>query len=129
MFDYQARNPFLGDMNYLAFELFVEAGMGRGRSINGKRYFFDAATDEEYKVTFKDDFSTQVMSVGFNILSVSSGAFMYVRASRVTQSISERQVYGVSRPNGSPAVNFNIKSSEAKVDPLQILAIGGGYKF
>lgn len=125
MFDYNTKNPFLGEMAYMAFELFVEAGVGRGRAINGKSYFFKATTNEEYKVTFEDDFSTQIVSAGFNIHSRSSGSFLYVKASQVTQSITERKVRGNSSISGE--IKDTLTNPES--DPLTIFSVGGGFKF
>ncbi|MCE3012173.1 MAG: hypothetical protein LW878_03825 [Proteobacteria bacterium] len=128
MFDYNTKNPFLGEMAYMAFELFVEAGVGRGRAINGKSYFFKATTNEQYKVTFEDDFSTQIVSAGFNIHSRSSGSFLYVKASQVTQSITERKVRGST---GSIAAPTEIKETltNPDSDPLTVFSVGGGFKF
>lgn len=125
MFDYNTKNPFLGEMTYMAFELFVEAGIGRGRAINGKSYYFKATTNEEYKVTFEDDFSTQIVSAGFNIHSRNSGAFLYVKASQVSQSITERKI------RGNSSISGEIKETQTNPDsdPLTILSIGGGFKF
>ena len=125
MFDYNTKNPFLGEMAYMAFELFVEAGVGRGRAINGKSYFFKATTNEEYKVTYEDDFSTQIVSAGFNIHSRSSGSFLYVKASQVTQSITERKVRGNSSISGE--IKDTLTNPES--DPLTIFSVGGGFKF
>jgi hypothetical protein len=125
MFDYNTKNPFLGEMAYMAFELFVEAGIGRGRAINGKSYYFKATTNEEYKVTFEDDFSTQIVSAGFNIHSRSSGSFLYVKASQVSQSITERKVRGNSSISGE--IKDNLTNPES--DPLTVFSIGGGFKF
>ncbi len=125
MFDYSTKNPFLGEMAYMAFELFVEAGIGRGRAINGKSYYFKALTNEQYKVTFEDDFSTQIISAGFNILSRSSGSFLYVKASQVSQSITERNVRGNSSVSGA----IKDKLTNPDTDPLTMFSIGGGFKF
>ena len=128
MFDYNTKNPFLGEMAYMAFELFVEAGIGRGRAINGRSYFFKATTNEQYKITFEDDFSTQIVSAGFNIHSRSSGSFLYVKASQVSQSITERKIRGST---GSIAAPTEIKETQTNVDsdPLTVFSIGGGFKF
>lgn len=128
MFDYKTRNPFLGDMTYLALELFVEAGLGRGQAINGKSYFFKSTTNEQYKVTFEDDFSSQTISAGFNILSLNSGAFLYVKASQVSQSITERKIRGSTGAIAAPSeINQTLTNPDS--DPLTVLAIGGGFKF
>lgn len=128
MFDYNTKNPFLGEMAYMAFELFVEAGIGRGKAINGKSYFFKAGVNEEYKVTFEDEFTTQIVSAGFNIHSRSSGSFLYVKASQVSQTISERKIRGSAIISNTPST-FKETISNPTSDPLTILSIGGGFKF
>jgi hypothetical protein len=131
MFDYKTKNPFLGDMTYMALELFVEAGIGRGRAINRNSYYFDAApaTSENYRVTFVDDFQTQIISAGMNFLSRSSGAFLYLRATQSILDVTERKIRGVSQPDGQPSTNLANKVSNPDVDPITIFAIGGGFKF
>jgi hypothetical protein len=131
MFDYKTKNPFLGDMTYMALELFVEAGIGRGRAINRNSYYFDAApaTSENYRVTFVDDFQTQIISAGMNFLSRTSGAFLYLRATQSLLDVTERKIKGVRQPDSQPSENLRRKVSNPEVDPITILAIGGGFKF
>jgi hypothetical protein len=131
MFDFKAKNPFLGEMTYLAFELFVEAGIGRGKGYNRKEYYFDASpvTDEEYSLTIEDDYTSQIISTGFNLLSTSTGAFLYIKASQVTQDITERSFRGKSKPNGQAEVDLKGTASSPDVDPITIVSIGGGFRF
>ncbi|MFP5491944.1 MAG: hypothetical protein ACLGG0_10610 [Bacteriovoracia bacterium] len=131
MFDFKTKNPFLGDMTYMAFELFVEAGIGRGKGYNRKEYYFDASpvTDEEYSLIIEDDFTSQVISAGFNILSTSTGAFLYVKGSQVTQDITERKFRGMSRLTGQAEVDLEGTVKNPDVDPITIVSIGGGFRF
>ena len=133
MFDFQTKNPFLGEMTYLAFELFVEAGIGKGKSYQNKNYRFDAApaTDERYNMIMEDEFTSAIASAGLNVLSTTTGAFLYLRASRVSQSIDKREIRGKSQPNGQAAVDLSEQSYDKSpdTDPLHIFALGGGLKF
>lgn len=131
MFDFKAKNPFLGEMTYLAFELFVEAGVGRGKGYNRKEYYYDTSvTDEAYDAIIEDDFNSQIISAGFNILSTSTGAFLYVKGSQMTQDITEREFRIKSRLTGDPEGPFQKSSVKAPdVDPIVIVSIGGGFRF
>lgn len=132
MFDFQTKNPFLDEMNYFALELFVEAGLGRGRGYNRREYYFDASpvTNEEYDLIIEDDYFTQVVSAGVNLMSVNTGAFLYLRASQVAQDITERKFRGKVLNNGETnftRINATVEAPD--VDPISIISIGGGYRF
>ncbi|MFP5459868.1 MAG: hypothetical protein ACLGG7_14115 [Bacteriovoracia bacterium] len=119
-------------MNYFALELFVEAGLGRGRGYNRREYYFDASpvTNEEYDLIVEDDYVTQVVSAGFNLLSVNTGAFLYLRASQVAQDITERKFRGKVLNNGETTITrINATVEAPDVDPISIISIGGGYRF
>lgn len=129
MFDFKTKNPFLGEMTYLAIELFGEAGVGRGRAYNRKNYFFKAATDEEYDIIVEDDYTSQIVSGGINILSTSTGAFLNLKVSTVALDITERKIRGTSRPNGQAATNLKDTIKNPDTDPITIFTLGGGIKF
>ncbi len=131
MFDFRTKNPFLGEMNYMALEFFAEAGVGAGKDYNRKQYYFEAspATSEEYNLIIENKFMTRSLSAGVNILSVNSGAFFFMKATQMTQDISERKFRGVSRPNGQPATRLNGVDKSVAAEQLTLLSFGGGYKF
>jgi hypothetical protein len=131
MFDFKTKNPFLAEMTYLAIELFAEAGVGRGRAYNRKNYFFNAspATDELYDIIIEDDYTSQIVSGGINILSTSTGAFLNLKVSTVALDITERKIRGTSKPNGQAATNLKDTIKNPDTDPITIFTLGGGIKF
>jgi|GEM_PF-2506552 len=133
MFDYKTKNPFLGDMAYLAMELFVEAGVGKGRSYQRKEYNFDAASVDQYDFIMEDEFTTQTVSAGINILSTSSGFYLYLKGTQVNLSLDKRDIREKrleGGASGSSAGSFVKRSdNSADIDPVTIFALGGGYKF
>ncbi len=133
MFDFQTKNPFLGDMTYLALELFVEAGVGKGKSYQKKSYFFDAApaTDERYTMIMEDEYTSGIAAVGMNILSTTTGAFLYLKASQVAQNIDERKIRGRSQPDGQASVDLSEQDYDKSPspDPITIFSLGGGLRF
>lgn len=133
MFDYKTRNPFLGDMAYLAMELFVEAGIGKGKSYQRKEYNFDAASVDQYDFIMEDEFTTNSISGGINILSTSSGFYLTLRATQVNISLDKRDIREKKLEggaSGSSAGSFVKRTdNSADIDPVTIFALGGGYKF
>lgn len=133
MFDYKTKNPFLGDMTYLAMELFVEAGIGKGKSYQRKEYNFDAASVDQYDFIMEDEFTTQSVSAGINILSTSSGFYLYLKGTQVNLSLDKRDIREKrleAGASGSSAGAFVKRSdNSADIDPVTIFALGGGYKF
>ena len=135
MFDYKTRNPFLGDMTYMAMELFVEAGVGRGKSYQRREYKFDASTVDFYDFIMEDEFTTATVSAGVNFLSTSSGFFLYLRATQSSLAIDKRT--GRSRTlegatagtSTSTATLVKFSEKDPDVDPITVFALGGGYKF
>lgn len=133
MFDYKTKNIFLGDMVHMAMELFVEVGAGKGRSYQRKQYNFDAASVDQYDFIMEDDFTTNSISAGVNFLSTSSGFFLNLKASQVNISLDKREIREKkleSGASGSSAGAFVKRdASDADIDPVTIIAVGGGYKF
>jgi hypothetical protein len=118
------RDLFIGQMNYLRFEPYVEIGTGRAWAFN-KLYYTDIRDGgREYEHIFSDVLLNSRLSIGFNLTSLSN-YFMYVRATANDFTISERtidrRVDGASDPT--------IKQTDAKMAPVMIYAVGGGYKF
>jgi hypothetical protein len=135
MFDYKTKNPFLGEMTYLAMELFVEAGVGRGKSYQRKEYKFDASVVDYYDFLMEDEFTNTSVSAGVNFLSTSTGYFLYLRATQSALAIDKRKgriksIEGAgsgTSTDGVAGVKFSEKDPD--VDPITVFAIGGGYKF
>lgn len=133
MFDYKTKNIFLGDMTYMAMELFVEAGVGKGTSYQRKEYNFDAASVDQYDFIMEDEFTTNSIAAGINVLSTSSGFFLNLKATQVNISLDKRTIREKKLEggaSGSSAGAFVKRTdNDADIDPVTIFAIGGGYKF
>ncbi len=133
MFDYKTRNPFLGDMAYLAMELFVEVGVGKGKSYQRKEYNFDAASVDQYDFIMEDEFTTNSISGGINILSTSSGFYLTLKATQVNISLDKRDIREKKLEGGASGSSAGafVKRTDnsADIDPVTIFALGGGYKF
>ncbi len=133
MFDYKTKNPFLGDMAYLAMEFFIEAGVGKGRSYQRKQYNFEAASVDQYDFIMEDDFTTNSITGGFNILSTSSGFYLTLKATQVNISLDRRRIREKILEGGAPGSSVDQfdkrRDDNADIDPVTIFALGGGYKF
>ena len=133
MFDYKTKNIFLGDMTYMALELFVEAGVGKGTSYQRKEYNFDAASVDQYDFIMEDEFTTNSVAAGINLLSTSSGFFLNLKATQVNLSLDKRTIREKKLEggaSGSSAGAFVKRTdNDADIDPVTIFAVGGGYKF
>ena len=133
MFDYKTKNIFLGDMTYMAMELFVEAGVGKGASYQRKEYNFDADSVDQYDFIMQDEFTTNSIAAGINILSTSSGFFLNLKATQVNISLDKRKIREKKLEGGAPGSSAGAfvkrTDNDADIDPVTIIAVGGGYKF
>jgi hypothetical protein len=133
MFDYKTKNIFLGDMTYMAMELFVEAGVGKGTSYQRKEYNFKASQKDVYDFIMQDEFTTNSIAAGINFLSTSSGFFLNLKATQVNISLDKRTIREKKLEGGATTADAGgfVKRTDnnADIDPVTIFAIGGGYKF
>ncbi len=126
MFDFKTRNPFLGEMNYLAWEPYSEASLGYARASNSKHYWYSlAGTDERYKATIKDEIATGSVSGGVNILSVTSGFFLNLKFTWMVHRIINRDM-DVDLSQGG---NTGAEPESSDTVSMAVYSIGGGYKF
>lgn len=130
MFDFKAKNPFMETMSYMTLETFVEAGIGKAYAYNRLNYSYDLTpTNEAYKLRVVDDLLNARIGGGFN-LTANSGFFLTLKATINRYDITQRKSEGFTRPNGQIAQNpINETDKNAKIDPVVIYHLGGGYKF
>jgi hypothetical protein len=130
MFDYRTKNPFLGEMTYMSMELFVEAGLGVGRGYHRKDYFYEVGTRDDYDRIIEDSFNTQILSIGANFLSTTTGYFFTLRGSRYTHDITKRTIRESSQVFGGGVVTKDqVTLEDVAMDPIMVFSLGGGYKF
>jgi hypothetical protein len=130
LFDFKAKNPFMEEMTYLFMEPYVEAGIGRARALNQKKYFYDSAGEvtEAFDQTFVDDLTNFRIGVGVRITSL-YGYFLDLKTTMNKYDISERRSRGYVHPDGGSRDSLDRNISNADMDPVMVYSIGGGYKF
>lgn len=131
IFEFKAKNPFLDEWAYLTFEPFVEAGLGVAKSYNRVNYYYrTSAHNEAYKATIQDTLTNARIGGGFNMTS-RMGFFLQVRATVNRFDIGTRKTksYTLDDNSGSPVQTPTITDKNAKMDPVTVITIGGGYKF
>lgn len=131
MFDYKTRNPILGDMTNMSMELFMEAGVGRGKSYFRKDYFYEVPTEprDDYDIIIEDEFTSQRATVGANFLSTTTGFYLTLRATRLTLDVDKRKIRGVEQISGGGIQSIGPGNGTADMDPITVITFGGGYKF
>lgn len=130
MFDYKTKNPFLGEMTYMAMELFAEAGIGKGQTYIRKAYDYDTNTPvntELYNATISDDFTSASVAAGVNFLSTTSGYFLNLKVSQVFLDVNTRKTR-VQSINGTTTTTAGTQKNP-DIDPITVFTLGGGYKF
>ena len=136
IFDMKTKNPFMDEWTYLYVEPFIEAGFGRARAYNAKKYSydtFDASSPsttyrEEYSHRFEDDITNARIGAGVNFTST-TGYFLYLKATQNRYDVSERKSRGYQYPNGGSRTSLKGNIDNVDMDPVMVYAIGGGYKF
>jgi hypothetical protein len=129
MFDLKTVNPFTDEMTYLSIETFVEAGMGKGWAYNQLNYSYDLdTTDERFKIRVRDDLLNARVGAGINMTS-NQGFFLMMKATINRYEITQRKINGYIQENGDPQTSISEKPEDAKIDPVVIYTLGGGYKF
>lgn len=128
MFDFKTKNPFLGEMTYMAMELFGEATVGRGESYFRKDYFYETSVNESYDTIITDTFTSASVSGGVNFLSRTSGFYLTLKATTMLLDIDKQRT---TRANASGGTTSNTVGSveNPDTDPITIFTLGGGYKF
>lgn len=131
MFDMKTKNPFMDEWAYLTVEPFIEAGIGMARAYNRVNYSYDtgsSGTQERYKSRINDDLINARVGAGVNLTST-SGFFLYLKATVNRYDITERKSKTYTQPDGLPGSTVETTDKNAKIDPVTVYALGGGYKF
>jgi hypothetical protein len=119
----------MGTMTYLSIEPYVEAGIGKAYAYNRTNYSYDlAATDEAFKLRVRDDLLNARIGAGINLTS-NQGFFLALKATVNRYEITNRKIDGYTQENGSARTPINESPKDAKIDPVVIYTLGGGYKF
>jgi hypothetical protein len=130
MFEFKTKNPFMDEWARLTFEPFIEAGLGMGSSYNKVNYSYDSGVvNEKYKYTIEDKVTYAKAGGGFN-MTAGNGFFFQVKAMVNTMDITERKTQGFTRKTTGAATIFAPTTDKnAKMDPVTVFTLGGGYKF
>lgn len=128
--EFRTKNPFMDEWAYLTFEPFVEAGLGVAQAYNSVSYFYDSAgvIDEGYRQRISDKLTNAKVGAGFN-LTGRSGFFMYARATVNRFDITERKIRTFTKQDQQAPTTNSQTIKDAKIDPVTMFAVGGGYKF
>jgi hypothetical protein len=129
MFDFKTKNPFMGTMTYLSIEPYVEAGIGKAYAYNRTNYSYKLdTTDEAFKLRVRDDLLNARVGAGINLTS-NQGFFLALKATVNRYEITQRKIDGYTQENGTGRAAINDSPKDAKIDPVVIYTLGGGYKF
>lgn len=130
IFEFKTKNPFMDEWAHLTFEPFVEAGIGVARGHHRVNYSYDSTViNEAYKAKIRDELTNARIGGGFNMTS-RGGFFLQVRATVNRFDITKRRIDSYTKPDGqSGTQSGTITDKDAKIDPVTIVTIGGGYKF
>lgn len=130
LFDMKTKNPIMEDWSYLTVEPFIEAGIGWAQAYNRVDYNYNLnPTYESYKGTIRDSLLNARIGIGVNFTS-RQGYFLYMKATQNRYDITERKIDETFKVNGGSLQDFpTVTDKDAKIDPVTIYAIGGGYKF
>lgn len=134
MFDLKTKNPFMDEMTYLIVEPYIEAGIGLGWAYQNINHSYDTTAPaspggvaERYKLRVRDDLLNARIGGGINLTS-STGFFLNLRATINRFEVTKRNIDGFKTQSGSTTV-FDETNKNAKIDPIVIYTLGGGYKF
>ena len=129
MFDFKTKNPFMGTMTYLSVEPYVEAGIGKAYAYNRTNYSYVLnPTNEAFKLRVRDDLLNARIGAGINLTS-NQGFFLALKATVNRYEITQRKIDGYTQENGSARTPISESPKDAKIDPVVIYTLGGGYKF
>jgi hypothetical protein len=129
MFDFKTKNPFMGTMTYLSVEPYIEAGIGKAYAYNRTNYSYKlATTDEAFRLRVRDDLLNARIGAGINLTS-NQGFFLALKATVNRYEITQRKIDGYTQENGSARTPISESPKDAKIDPVVIYTLGGGYKF
>jgi hypothetical protein len=132
MFDFKTKNPFMDEMVSMALEFVVEAGVGKAKAYNKRYYYYDltGTAVENYTSIVEDELSYNRLGAGVNILSGTSGFFLYLRSSVTNFDVTKREIRTTQLDNGAGSpVRTKTNLSSVDMDPVQVYMLGGGYKF
>ena len=68
------------------------------------------------------------VGAGFNLTS-NSGFFLALKATINRYDVTQRKIDGFTQPNGQATTPINETLKDAKIEPVVIYTLGGGYKF
>lgn len=129
MFDFKTKNPIMEEWSYLTVEPFVEAGIGKAWAYNRLNYAYDlSSTNEAYQLKVRDDLLNARVGAGINMTS-RQGFFLSMKVTINRYDITQRKSEGFSKENGQAAQSLDGTDKHAKIDPVTIYSMGGGYKF
>jgi hypothetical protein len=129
MFDFKTKNPFMGTMTYLSVEPYIEAGIGKAYAYNRTNYSYVLTpTNEAFKLRVRDDLLNARIGAGINLTS-NQGFFLALKATVNRYEITQRKIDGYTQENGSARTPISESPKDAKIDPVVIYTLGGGYKF
>jgi hypothetical protein len=116
-------------MTYLSIEPYVEAGIGKAYAYNRTNYSYKLdVTDEAFKLRVRDDLLNARIGAGINLTS-NQGFFLALKATVNRYEITQRKIDGYTQENGSARTPISQSPKDAKIDPVVIYTLGGGYKF
>ncbi|WP_408097756.1 hypothetical protein ACJVC5_02250 [Peredibacter sp. HCB2-198] len=130
MFDMKTKNPFLDEWSYLTVEPYVMAGIGFARAYNSINYSYSlAGTNDRFKESISDELTNLQIGVGMNF-TATNGFFFYTRVTQNRYDLNSRDIETKKRESGDPAISStSSKDNGAKIDPITVFSVGGGYKF
>lgn len=129
IFDFKTKNPFMEEWSYLTVEPFIEAGIGIAQAYMRTNYAYELdTTDEAYRLRVRDQLLNARVGAGINF-TANSGFFLQLKATVNRYEITERKLDGFIQENGGGRDPIDVKDKNAKIDPVTIYTLGGGYKF
>lgn len=133
MWDFKTKNPIMGTYHRLTLEPFVEVGVGVAQAFNRAKYRYQTGAgsgttvNESYYRTNEDALSNARIGAGFNITST-TGFFFFAKYTQSRFDITKRRTEGNETLVGV-RTDYPKTEVDAKIDPVSVIAIGGGYKF
>lgn len=129
LFNMKTMNPILGEWAYLTVEPYFEVGLGRAWAYNRLAYDYNTnGTNEGFRQRVEDDLISTKVGGGINF-TASTGYFLYLKWMVTTFDIDKRKTTTYTRPDQGVGSTVSQNVKDAKMDPVTIYVIGGGYKF
>jgi hypothetical protein len=133
MFDFKTKNPIMGTNHRLTMEPFVEAGIGVAQAFNRAKYRYQTGSgsgttvNESYYRSNEDSLTNARIGGGINITST-TGYFFFMKYTQSRFDITNRRTMGKESLAGVET-EYPRTKVDAKIDPVTVLSVGGGYKF